>query len=141
MLRHVVLGLLVGLTLLALPARAQDEAAVAEWQGVITAQVEAFRANDGATALSFAGASIQASFPDPRTFVQWIKDDGYDPIVESLSHNFGPYKMVSPRRVVQDVKFVGKDQGLYDAQYWLELEDGGWRVHRVLLTRTPGVGA
>jgi hypothetical protein len=133
-----VFALLVGLVLMAAPAQAQDDAAA--WQGVITQQVEAFRIDDGATALSFAVAGIRGSYPDPQAFVRFVKNDGYDPIVSSRSHTFGPYQMVAADKVVQDVKFVGGDQELYDAQYWLRLEDVGWRVLRVQLTRTPGVG-
>lgn len=136
-----VIGMVVALVLLVMPARAQDEAAdAAVWQGVISGQIEAFRAGDEAMALSFAVARIRASFPDPREFVQWIRQGGYDPIVQSRSHSFGPYKLLSAGEVVQDVKFVGDDQLLYEAYYQLRIEDDVWRVNGVQLMKTPGVG-
>jgi hypothetical protein len=120
-------------------AAAQDEAA-AEWQATITGQVEAFRHGDAPGALSFAGAQFKEGFPDPNMFIRALVGWGYSPIMLSRSHSFGPYRMVSPVEVVQDVKFVGADQGLYEAYYVLGLEGGVWRVHAVQLKQTPGVG-
>ena len=47
---------------------------------------------------------------------------------------------MSPEHVLQDVKFVGNDQSLYEAIYQLDKEAEGWRVHDVQLMKTPGVG-
>jgi hypothetical protein len=141
MVRLPFLGLLVSLMLFAaVPARAQDDAAAAEWQAAITGQVEAFRSGDAPGALSFAGAEFKQSFQDPNVFMQAIASWGYLPIMSSRSHSFGPYKMLTPDEVMQDVKFVGSDQLLYEAIYQLDREAEGWKVHGVQLVQTKGVG-
>jgi hypothetical protein len=123
------------------PAMAQEEPAPEAWQAVITEQVEALRHGDAHAALGLADARLQHSFGAPAQFVEAIKAWGYAPIVESRAHSFGRYLMVSPEEVVQDVRFVGGDQGLFGARYFVGLEGGVWRVHRVgRLVRIPGIG-
>ena len=75
-------GVLLSILLLLAPAaRAQDDPAAAEWQAVITGQVEAFRMHDAPGALSFAGASFKQNFPNPADFEQAIRNWGYSAIM------------------------------------------------------------
>ena len=134
-------GVLLSLLLFAAPAAAQDTApAEAEWQAVITGQIQAFRDKDAPAALSFAGAEFKKNFTDPAQFFIAIMGSGYTPIMDSRSHTFGQFKLVTPEQVVQDVKFIGNDQSLYEAIYQLDKEADGWRVHGVQLMKQPGVG-
>ena len=135
-------GILLSLLLVFAPAaQAQDDPAAAEWQAVITGQVEAFRMHDGAGALSFAGASFKQNFPDPAAFEKAIRDWGYGAIMESRSHSFGPYQKVNDLVVLQAVRFTGPDSVLYDAIYQLNKEADGWRIGGVQLVKTTGMGA
>ena len=121
------------------PARAQDKAL--EWQAVVTGQIEAFRSGDGVAALELAGAGFKARYSDPARFYADILASGYRPIVESRSHSFGEFNEVSDTAVLQVVRFVGPDQGLYEALYQMANEpDVGWRVQGVLLRKEAGVG-
>jgi hypothetical protein len=133
-------GVLLSLLMFAAPVRAQDDATAAAWQTVINGQIAAFQANDATAALSFATAPFHDAYTDPKAFVAAIVDSGYSPIIESRSHSFGRYQIVSPGHVLQDVKFVGNDQSLYEAIYQLDQETAGWRVQGVQLMKTPGVG-
>lgn len=128
------------LVALVAPAMAQDDAA--PWQATVTGQIEAFRAQDGATALGFAGQGFRTQFDGhPDVFYAAIIASGYQPIVDSRSHSFGEFEKVSDTAVLQVVKFVGPDQGLYEALYQLADEPGeGWRVQGVALRREAGVG-
>lgn len=135
------LGLLLSLLLLAAPARAQDSALAAEWQAVITGQVEAFRVHDAPAALSFAVSSFKQNFPDPAVFEQAIRDWGYEAIMDSRTHSFGAYQQVNETVVLQAVRFTGPDQVLYEAIYQLTREPDGWRVGGVQLMKTAGMGA
>ena len=134
-------SLTVAMMLVALvaPVVAQGEA---PWQAVVTGQIEAFRAADGATALSFAGQGFRTQFEgQPEAFYAAIIASGYQAIVDSRSHSFGEFNKVSDTAVLQVVKFVGPDQGLYEALYQLADEPGqGWRVQGVALRREAGVG-
>lgn len=135
-------GVLLALLLLLVPvAQAQDDPAAAEWQVVITGQVEAFRRHDASGALSFAGASFRRDFADPAAFEQAIRSWGYAPIMDSRSHSFGPYQLVNDSVVLQAVQFTSADLVLYEAIYQLNKEPEGWRVGGVQLVRTTGMGA
>ncbi|WP_375451521.1 DUF4864 domain-containing protein [uncultured Devosia sp.] len=135
---RVILALALMMALL-LPAAAQlDEA---PWQASVTGQIEAFRAGDGVTALDLAGAGFKTQFKDPNDFIKAIASSGYGPIVASRSHSFGDFTKVSETMVMQVVKFVGPDQGLYEALYQMTNEpDIGWRVEGVVLRKEEGVG-
>ena len=132
-------AIIVGLMVLLSPAVAQDDA---PWQATVTGQIEAFRAQDGAAALQFAGEAFRVQFDgQPEAFYAAIIASGYEPIVRSRSHSFGEFKTMSAARVVQIVDFVGSDQGLYQALYERGDEPGeGWRVLGVGLRREAGVG-
>lgn len=121
------------------PVYAQDDA---PWQAVVTGQIEAFRAEDGAAALSFAGEGFRRQFEgQPDAFYAAIVASGYEAIVNSRSHSFGEFNKVDALTVLQVVDFVGPDQGLYSALYQLADEPGeGWRVQGVVLRREAGVG-
>lgn len=119
---------------------APDAATVAEWQAVIHGQIQAFRDHDAATALSFAAAKFHQQFTDPEAFLVGILNAGYAPIMESRSESFGPYEVMAPDVVDQDVKFVGNDQSLYEAVYRLQKEAAGWRVEAVVLVKKGDVG-
>lgn len=136
---RVFLALVLMMALL-LPAAGQDDAA--PWQATVTGQIEAFRAKDGAAALSFAGQGFRTQFEgQPEAFYAAIVASGYQPIVDSRSHSFGKFNLVSENVVVQVVRLVGPDQGLYEALYQLGNEPGeGWRVLGVALRKEAGVG-
>lgn len=134
-------GALLSLLLLVAPAQAQDDIMAAEWQAVITGQVEAFRVHDAPAALSFAATSFKQNFPDPAAFEQAIRDWGYEAIMESRTHSFGPYQQVNETMVLQAVRFTGPDSILYEAIYQLNREPDGWRVGGVQLMKTAGMGA
>ena len=134
-------GVLFSLLLFATPVPAQDDPMAAQWQAVITGQVEAFRAHDAPVAMSFAAASFQQTFKTPEEFEQAIRNWGYAAIMDSRSHSFGPYQQVNDTVVLQAVKFIGPDSVLYEAIYQLNKEESGWRVGGVQLMKTAGMGA
>ena len=137
-------GVLAALLLLGTAVWAEEPtapAATAEpWQAVITSQIEAFRAKDAPGAFQWAAAGFQATFPSPEAFFNAIVGSGYAPIMESRSHSFGKFQKLGDKAVVQEVKFLGNDQGLYEAFYMLAEEANGWRVQGVQLAKQAGVG-
>lgn len=129
----------VGLALmLVVPVAAQQEAT--PWQDTITGQIEAMRIGDAATALGYAGAAFQVAFPDPAAFLVVVAQSGYEPILTSASHSFGPFQKLDAKSVMQQVHLVGKDQRLYEVFYQLMEEPGGWRVEGVQLTNSNAIG-
>lgn len=110
-----------------------DDAAHALWQAAVTGQIEAFRTGDDALALFFAGAAFKRALPNPQRFVRVIRRSGYGPIIDSVSHSFGAFEVVSADEVMQLVRIIGPDHRIYDALYRLGREAGGWKVHGVTL--------
>ena len=135
------LSLLICVLLFAAPAAAQDDPMAAQWQAVITEQVEAFRSHDAPGAFHYAAASFHQSFASPDEFVRAIREWGYEAIMDSRAHSFGPYEQVSANVVLQAVRFTGPDSALYEAIYQLNREADGWRVGGVQLRKTAGMGA
>jgi len=120
--------------------QAQDVAAPEQaWQGVITGQIEAFRANDAAGAFQFAAAPFQTAFPNAEAFLATIIGSGYGPIADSTSHTFGSFTKLDERSVAQEVLLTGKDLSRFEAIYVLTEEEIGWRVSGVQLAKTPGL--
>lgn len=141
-IRVWLVSLSIATAAFAVPLQAEEtEAAIidAPWQEVITSQIQAFRDRDAPAAFSYAGIGFQANFPNAETFFVAIIQSGYAPIMESLSHSFGEFKRVGEKGVVQQVKFIGTDQQLYEAVYQLSEEAGGWRVQAVLLMEPNGI--
>ncbi|WP_240229938.1 DUF4864 domain-containing protein [Devosia lacusdianchii] len=125
---------------LVFPAAAQNDEA--PWQATVTGQIEAFRAKDGAAALTFAGEGFRTQFEgQPDAFYAAVVATGYQPIVDSRSHSFGEFNRINDGAVMQVVRLVGPDQGLYEALYQLVDEpEQGWRIIAVALRKEAGVG-
>jgi hypothetical protein len=124
----------------ALPAAAEDATVPAQpWQAVITGQIEAFRAKDASGAFEYAAEAFHTGFPSAEAFFVAIVGSGYAPIMESRSHSFGKYEKLGDTVVLQEVKFVGNDQSLYEAFYQLTEETEGWRVSGVQLLKQSGL--
>ena len=117
-----------------------DQAVIDAWQGVISAQILAFRTHDAPGALKLASAEFHAKFTDPEQFYAAIIASGYQPIADSTGENFGPYEMIGETLVLQDLKFTTKDQAVYEAIYQLTRETDGWRVSGVQLIKTQAIG-
>ncbi|NJM30733.1 MAG: DUF4864 domain-containing protein, partial [Rhizobiales bacterium] len=84
--------LLVIAVLLLLPlrvlAQTPDAVASAEFERIITDQIEAFKADDGTRAYGHAAPMIQKVFPTPETFMDMVKK-GYRPVYRPQSYKFG----------------------------------------------------
>ena len=148
---HRRLGLptiLIALTLslalasrLAAPANAQDvdastQAAV---ETVISGQIAAFRADDGALAYSFAAPSIKRIFPDPDRFMAMVRE-GYRPVYRPRYFRFARIDAVGGE-IVQEVDIIGPDGKDWIAVYSLKQhEDGSWKITGCVLKEPEDLG-
>lgn len=132
--RPWIASLVIALAVTTTPlAAAEDESVAAPWQDVITGQIQAFRDRDAPAAFDYASSAFKVSFRNADMFFEAIVRSGYTPIMESDSHSFGDFKVIGDIGVMQQVKFVGNDQQLYEAVYQLAEEGDGWRVQGVQL--------
>jgi Domain of unknown function (DUF4864) len=118
------------------PAGSVTEADRSAIRGVIEAQIAAFRADDGATAFSFASPSIQRQFGDPATFLAMVRT-GYLPVYRPREVRFDRL-VVDQGAPVQTVLLVGPEFEVVTAYYVMEKEaDGSWRIDGCVLRESP----
>lgn len=123
-------------------AQAEDitEADKARFQSVISSQIEAFRADDGALAFSFAAPSIKGKFGSVDTFMTMVRR-GYQPVYRPRSVKFGAVteELGGP---TQTVHIIGPNGAAWTALYAMERQpDGTWKISAVILRKGDAVGA
>ncbi|WP_349367743.1 DUF4864 domain-containing protein [Salinarimonas sp.] len=120
------------------PAPAQaDEGAI---RSVIESQIDAFRADDGARAYSYASPGIQRIFPSAEMFMGMVRQ-GYRPVYRPRDYSFGTLRE-TPGGPVQEVTVVDEAGVTWTALYSLEQQpDGTWRISGCQLVRRPGLSA
>ncbi len=122
-------------------ARAQsvNDADQAAFERIITAQIEAFRADDGPGAYAFAAPMIQQVFPTAEHFMAMVRQ-GYRPVYRPQSFRFGKAGQDAAGRPTQLVTIVGPDGKTYEALYTMERQaDGSWKIAGCRLLEAPGL--
>ena len=111
------------------------------FQRIISEQIAAFRADDGARAYSYAAPMIRQMFPTPENFMAMVKQ-GYPMVYRPRSFSFGQAGPDSTGRPTQRVDIVGPDGQNYEAVYTMEQQpDGVWRINGCYLVKKPGLSA
>jgi len=109
------------------------------FQRIITAQIEAFQADDGARAYGYAAPPIQHIFPSPGIFMDMVQR-GYMPVYRPRSFRFGEAGTDPAGRPIQRVTIVGPDGLTYEAVYTMQRQpDGTWLINGCALVRVPGL--
>lgn len=124
-----------------LGARAESPSAAdtADFQRIITEQIDAFRADDGVRAYSYAAPMIQQVFPTPETFMAMVRQ-GYRPVYRPQSFRFGDAGEDSAGRPTQRVTIAGPDGKTYEALYTFQKQpDGTWKISGCQLLEIPGL--
>jgi Domain of unknown function (DUF4864) len=132
------LGLIATRTALAEDVPSAD---VAEFQRIISAQISAFNADNGATAYGFAAPLIQKLYPTPDVFIGMVKK-GYQPVYRQKSFSFGTAELLGPGIPMQRVTIVDANGKVWEAIYTFERQpDGTWRISGCTLLEAPGESA
>lgn len=130
----------LGAPLLAPAAAAQDvvRPAATDQQairGTIRSQLDAFQADDGARAFSYATPQLRDLFRTPENFMAMVRG-GYQPVYRPQSVEFLDARILEGR-IGQAVRFVGPDGRAVVAIYTMEQQpDGSWRIAAVQLIPT-----
>ncbi|MDZ4735244.1 MAG: DUF4864 domain-containing protein [Rhodospirillaceae bacterium] len=118
---------------------APDSAAAGAIRNVIENQFEAFLADDGARAFSFASPDLQVQFGSPDVFMSMVRT-GYAPVYRPQDVEFLDL-LKAPSGFVQQVHVVGTDGTAVIAHYLMEQQpDGSWRIDGCMLTQAPDLG-
>jgi hypothetical protein len=136
-MRTLTLALFLAVATLA-PAAALDLAPAerAAIRGVVEAQLEAFRRDDGVAAFGYASPSIRAMFQTPERFLDMVRQ-GYAPVYRPRRVEFRA--VVRYRgRITQRVHLIGPDGAPVIANYLMERQaDGTWRIDGCILEEVP----
>lgn len=130
-------ALLIALAITALPAAmARAEDITAAGQVVIESQINAFLADDMATAYSFASPEIKAIYPDQSRFFDMVKR-GYQPVYRPGNFAFGRSKPAADGSgIVQEVLISGPDGQDWTAIYSLIRQaDGSLKINGVQMIK------
>ncbi|MGE4253102.1 MAG: DUF4864 domain-containing protein, partial [Parvibaculaceae bacterium] len=126
---------------ISLSAQTVSEAEVREFQRIITGQLDAFNADDGAGAYEFAAPSIRRMFPTPEIFLSMVKK-GYPPIYRRQSYSFGRIGNEFGGAPTQHVTIIDANGKAWTALYAMERQpDGSWKIVGCRLVEAPGVSA
>ena len=119
--------------LLAAPAMAQTQDEITAAQSAIAGQMEAFLADDGAAAYSYAAPNIRRLFPTVDGFKGMV-DSGYQPVRRPSSYAFGKSIPLGTGDFLQEVLITGPDGKGWRALYRMQLQpDGSWKIAGVSL--------
>jgi hypothetical protein len=141
MLRPLIAIVLWGLISVSALAQSISATDRAEFQRIITAQISAFRADDGIAAYDFAAPSIRNIFTTPEIFMSMVKQ-GYPQVYRPKSFNFTETLIDAMGRPAQKMQVVGPDGKSYMALYSMEKQpDGTWRIAGCTLLEIPGLDA
>lgn len=132
----ITLGLVVALFVSA-PGAAQAQEA--DIQGVIASQIDAFKADDFATAFTFAAPSIQNIFRTPENFGRMVSQ-GYPMVWRPAEVDYLDLRREGGR-VFQDVRIVDSEGRTHLLEYRMTEMDGSWKISGVRLLEAPGVSA
>ena len=139
MLRSVLAFVLLAFISVAALAQSVSETEKTEFQRIITAQISAFRADDGPAAYSFAAPVVRKIFPTPEIFMSMVKR-GYPQVYRPQSFNFTEALIDPMGRPAQKMLVVGPDGKTYEALYSMEKQpDGTWRISGCTLLEIPGL--
>jgi Domain of unknown function (DUF4864) len=126
-----------------LPAHSEDlsPADKSNVQAVISSQLEAFKADDGAKAYSYAAPIVTGVFPTVEIFMGMVKR-GYQPIYRNSKYGFGTMAVDSLGRPTQHVTITAQDGKRYEAVYAMQKQpDGSWKIAGVQMVEIPGLDA
>ena len=134
-MKQILLVVTMVLALWVRPAAAEDAAV----QGVISAQIEAFKADDFARAFEFASPTIQDVFRTPENFGAMVKN-GYPMVWRPVELRYLEARVIAGQlwqKVL--VKDAAGERFLLDYRMINTAE--GWRIDAVQLLELPEVSA
>jgi hypothetical protein len=134
------MALALAVTTAGLRAQGASETDMALFRQIISEQIAAFNADDGARAWSYAAPSIKQIFPTPEVFMSMVKN-GYQPVYRQQSFTFGEVTEAQGR-LIQHVTIIDTNGKVWTALYSMQKQpDGSWKISGCTLVQMPGAGA
>ena len=128
-MRYVLVSLWLALVLV-LPVQAQD----AEIEGVISGQIEAFKADDFERAFTFASPTIRRMFGTSERFGAMVRG-GYPMVWRPADLRFGPLREVAGN-LWQRVQVTDGAGRVHLLDYQMVKTENGWKINAVHLIQS-----
>ena len=138
-MRRIVLSAVTALALGTLPLAASESRAP-DIEAVIQGQIEAFLAEDLATAFSFASPGIKGMFRTPERFAEMVQS-GYPMVWRPAEVRYLEVRTHPPGGMVQRVMIIDTAGRLHLLDYLMIETSEGWQIAGVQLLRGAAVGA
>jgi hypothetical protein len=130
----VALGMVLGVVRAQEVSGSDSEA----FRRIISNQIQAFRADDGLAAYSYAAPAIKKIFPSPEIFMQMVRN-GYPPVYRPHSFAFGAVTTEMNGRPTQRVTIIDANGKAWIALYSFERQaDGSWKIIGCSLVESQG---
>jgi hypothetical protein len=132
--------MLLAILLLAPEVRAQQVAPAdaEQFQRIISDQIQAFRADNGVAAYSYAAPVIKRIFPSPEIFMEMVRK-GYRPVYRPSRFAFGEVTEEIQGRPTQQVTIIDENGKAWSALYVFERQpDGSWKIIGCSLLQSAG---
>ncbi|THH35197.1 DUF4864 domain-containing protein [Aliishimia ponticola] len=136
-MRILILSALMVLSVLLAPS--QSGAQDAEIQGTISAQIDAFRADDFGTAFGFAHTNIQRIFRTPENFGRMVTQ-GYPMVWRPADITYLDLREENGQ-TFQDVQIVDRNGRVFVLEYLMQPTPDGWRIAGVQILRADAFSA
>lgn len=138
-MKHLVFALFAALFMVGAAPAQEAVAPNPEIESTIQGQLDAFQADDVATAFSFAAPSIQGMFGTPEVFGMMVKR-GYPMVWRPGDVRFTEL-LSEGGEMAQRVLIRDRDGRSHLLEYRLIDEGGQWRISGVQILPQPGVAA
>lgn len=139
MLRIILSLAIFCFSILPLRAEALSPADLQAIQKTIETQLNAFAADDVATAYDQAAPLVKMVFPSTEQFLAMVKK-GYTPVYRNTQRNFGQIFEDQAGRPTMRVVLTAEDGKRYEAIYSMQKqEDGSWKIAGCALIVIPGL--
>lgn len=117
------------------PAAAQDT----DIRGVISSQIDAFKADDFNTAFSFAAPTIQNIFRTPENFGRMVSQ-GYPMVWRPADVEYLELRQENGA-IFQDLRITDAEGRVHLLEYRMTEMATGWKISGVRLLEAAGVAA
>jgi hypothetical protein len=138
-MRAVILSLALMLASLGPGSVTPAQAQQSDIEGVIASQIEAFRADDFATAFTFAHPNIKNMFRTPENFGRMVRN-GYPMVWRPAEVEYLELRTENGR-TFQDVRVVDGNGRVFVLEYTMSETGEGWRIAGVRILETAEFSA
>jgi opacity protein-like surface antigen len=138
-MKRLLIGLVTAASLTGAVIAQEAVPPVPAIEDTIQSQIDAFLADDFATAFTFASPTIRNIFRTPENFGAMVRN-GYPMVWRPKAVQYGPLREIEGA-LWQEVIVTDATGRVHALGYRMEQIDGNWRISGVQLLKAPDLSA